>query len=130
MTKEPTTRKRRAAVAPQVEESQPTGSIIKSKTGHVVSDKMNKSIVVRIDMLSPHPLYKKRVRKSKRFMVHDETNEARTGDLVRIVESVPTSKNKSWRLADIVRPGGSRAVAQGMMQAEVVAEMQQDSERE
>jgi len=101
--------------------------IIKTKTGYVVGDKMDKSIVVRVDSLTPHPLYKKRVRKSKRFMVHDETNQARTGDFVRIVESVPTSKNKSWKLADIVRPGGSRAVAQGMVEAEIAAEIHSES---
>ena len=98
--------------------------IIKAKTGYVVSDKMHKSIVVRVDTLSPHPLYKKRVRRSKRFMVHDEENQAQVGDFVRIVESVPTSKNKTWKLADIVRAGGSRAVAQEMVKAEVAAEVE------
>src|SRR5581483_3815891 len=94
-------------------------AIVKAKTGYVVSDKMDKSIVVRIDSLSPHPLYKKRVRKSKRFMVHDEANEAQTGDFVRIVEAAPTSKMKSWKLSAILRPGGSRAVAHEALQAEV-----------
>ena len=91
-----------------------TGPIVKSKTGFVVSDKMDKTVLVRVDTLSQHPLYKKRVRKSKRFMVHDENNEAHTGDFVRIVEGRPQSRNKSWRLAEVVRPGGSRAVAQGI----------------
>lgn len=97
--------------------------IVKAKTGYVVSDKMDKSIVVRVDTLSPHPLYKKRVRKSRRFMAHDENNTARMGDFVRIVEGRPESRHKSWRLADIVRPGGSRAVAQEMVEAEVAQEI-------
>lgn len=107
-----------------------TTPIVKAKAGYVVSDKMDKSIVVRVDTLTPHPLYKKRVRKSRRFMVHDQSNEARTGDFVRIVESVPTSKNKSWKLAGVVRPGGSRAVAQEMVEAEVAAEMEAETEGE
>ena len=96
--------------------------IVKSKTGYVVSDKMEKTVVVRVDTLSPHPLYKKRVRKSTKFMVHDEENEAQTGDFVRIVEGRPTSRHKSWRLASVVRPGGSRAVAQGLVAAETSEE--------
>jgi small subunit ribosomal protein S17 len=99
-----------------------SGPIIKSKTGQVVSDKMDKTIVVRVDTLSPHPLYKKRVRKSKKFMCHDESNQARVGDFVRIAESRPTSAYKRWRLVDIVRPGGIRAVAQGLVDAELVEE--------
>jgi small subunit ribosomal protein S17 len=81
---------------------------------------MDKTLVVRVDSLSPHPLYKKRVRKSAKFVVHDENNEAHTGDFVRIVEGRPQSKTKSWRLADIVRAGGSRAVAQELVAAEDV----------
>ena len=127
MTTESTTKKRtartpRATAKAETPVSTETNAIIKSKTGYVVSDKMSKSIVVRVDSLTPHPLYKKRVRKSKRFMVHDETDQAVTGDFVRIVESIPTSKNKSWKLDAIVRAGGSRAVAEGMVQAEVAAE--------
>lgn len=78
-------------------------SIVKAKVGHVVSDRMEKTIVVRVDTLTPHPIYKKRVRKSKRFVAHDQDNQARIGDFVRIVESRPRSKTKSWRLESIVR---------------------------
>lgn len=92
--------------------------IIKTKTGSVVSDRMDKTIVVRVDTLSPHPLYKKRVRKSKKFMCHDEENRARQGDFVRISESRPVSRHKTWKLVEIVREGGTRAVAQGLAAAE------------
>jgi small subunit ribosomal protein S17 len=77
--------------------------IIKSKVGQVVSDKMEKTIVVRVDTITQHPLYKKRIRRSKKFMVHDETNRARVGDVVRITETRPHSKFKTWQLADVVR---------------------------
>lgn len=95
-----------------------TAPIVKTKTGSVVSDKMDKTIVVRVDTLSPHPLYKKRVRKSKKFMCHDAENAAHLGDFVRIAESKPMSRRKSWKLQEIVREGGSRAVAQGLAKAE------------
>lgn len=77
--------------------------IIKSKTGYVVSDKMDKTIVVRVDRLTQHPLYRKRVRKSKKFIAHDENNDAHVGDFVRIAESRPRSKTKSWQLSGILR---------------------------
>ena len=76
---------------------------IKSKTGQVVSDKMNKSIVVAVENLVQHPIYKKRVRRTKKFYAHDENNDAHTGDVVRIVESRPISKTKTWRLQEIIR---------------------------
>ncbi len=68
----------------------------------VVSDKPDKTVAVSVETLVRHPLYKKRVRRSKRFMVHDERNEARVGDTVRIVETRPISARKRWRLASIV----------------------------
>ena len=73
------------------------------KTGQVVSDKMDKSIVVSVTYLRKHPIYQKTVRRSSRFKAHDETNEAREGDLVRIVESRPLSKTKRWRLLNVVQ---------------------------
>ncbi|GAC1323400.1 MAG: 30S ribosomal protein S17 [Chloroflexota bacterium] len=76
---------------------------VKTKTGRVVSDKMEKTIVVAVENLVEHPLYKKRVRRTRRFQAHDETNEAHTGDVVRIAETRPISKNKTWRLLEIVR---------------------------
>jgi small subunit ribosomal protein S17 len=76
---------------------------IKTKTGQVVSDKMDKTIVVAVDNLIEHPLYKKRMRQRRKFHAHDETNEAHIGDIVRIGESRPISKTKTWRLLEIVR---------------------------
>lgn len=70
--------------------------------GTVTSDKMNKTIVVRIDRMKRHPIYSKLVRKSISFKVHDEKNDAKTGDTVRIIESRPLSKDKRWRLVEIV----------------------------
>jgi small subunit ribosomal protein S17 len=75
----------------------------KQKTGVVVSDKMQKSIVVEITRTKQHPLYKKYIRIRKRFMAHDEENKAQIGDVVRIEESRPLSKRKSWVLKEIVR---------------------------
>lgn len=71
-------------------------------TGVVVSDKMEKTIVVEITTRKLHPLYKKYVTRSKRYKAHDEKNEAHTGDTVTVVESRPMSRDKRWRLAAIV----------------------------
>jgi small subunit ribosomal protein S17 len=76
---------------------------VKIKTGQVVSDKMEKTIVVAVENLVEHPLYKKRVRRTSRFQAHDERGEAHAGDIVRIAETRPISKNKTWRLLEIVR---------------------------
>jgi small subunit ribosomal protein S17 len=70
--------------------------------GIVVSDKMAKTIVVEITMRKLHPLYKKYVTRSKRIKAHDENNEAHVGDTVRVVEVRPISRDKCWRLAEIV----------------------------
>jgi small subunit ribosomal protein S17 len=74
----------------------------KERVGLVVSDRPEKTVTVSVETLVRHPLYKKRVRRSKRFMVHDEGNEARVGDTVRIIETRPLSARKRWRLANIV----------------------------
>jgi small subunit ribosomal protein S17 len=83
-------------------QSDPTRGTRKERVGLVVSDKPDKTVAVSVETLVRHPLYKKRVRRSKRFMVHDERNEARLGDTVRIVETRPISARKRWRLASIV----------------------------
>ena len=72
------------------------------KQGRVASDKMDKTIVVVTETRVPHPVYKKVVRRSTRFKAHDETNDAKTGDLVRITECRPMSKDKRWRLLEIL----------------------------
>ena len=74
----------------------------KTVIGKVVSDKMDKTIVVTIATKKMDRLYKKYVTRSKKYMAHDENNEAHVGDTVRIVECRPLSKNKCWRLAEVV----------------------------
>ncbi len=78
----------------------------KERVGVVLSDVQDKTIVVTVDRRTPHPLYKKIVKVRKKFTAHDENNEARKGDTVRIAETRPLSKNKRWRLIEII----SRAV--------------------
>jgi small subunit ribosomal protein S17 len=72
------------------------------RRGVVVSDAMDKTIVVKVDTIRAHPRYKKVIRRSAKFHAHDEANTAKVGDLVRIVETRPLSKTKNWRLAEIV----------------------------
>lgn len=74
----------------------------KSRVGIVVSDKMDKTIVVAIEVKYKHPLYKKTVSITKKYKVHDENNEAGIGDTVEIVETRPLSKEKRWRLVEII----------------------------
>jgi small subunit ribosomal protein S17 len=74
----------------------------KVRVGTVVSDAMNKSIVVRIDRQMKHPLYQKPVKTSSKLHAHDENNEAHKGDLVRLMETRPLSKLKRWRLVEII----------------------------
>jgi small subunit ribosomal protein S17 len=74
----------------------------KSLIGIVASDKMDKTIVVRVETRVAHPLYGKIIRTSKKYKAHDENNEARIGDKVVIVETRPLSKDKNWRLSEIV----------------------------
>jgi len=70
--------------------------------GFVKSDKMNKTIVVAIETLTLHPLYKKYVKRIKNVKAHDETNNAKTGDRVRVIECRPLSREKCWKLAEIL----------------------------
>jgi small subunit ribosomal protein S17 len=74
----------------------------KSRTGIVVSDKMEKTCVVAIQRRVPHPIYGKMVTHTKRLKAHDEENSAKVGDTVRIVETRPLSKDKRWRLVEII----------------------------
>jgi small subunit ribosomal protein S17 len=80
-----------------------TDSHRKEKIGYVVSTKMAKTVVVEVDMQKAHPKYKRVISRSKKFYAHDEQNTARTGDVVRIVETRPLSKLKRWRLAEVIR---------------------------
>ena len=72
------------------------------REGIVVSDKMDKSIVIKVERKMKHPIYGKFLKRSTKFMAHDEKNECRIGDRVRIMETRPLSKNKCWRLIEIV----------------------------
>ncbi len=75
------------------------------KVGKVVSDKMNKTIVVEVSYLKKHRLYKKAMRRTSRFKAHDEENQCKVGDTVRIIECPPFSKDKHFRLAEIIKKG-------------------------
>lgn len=80
----------------------PSRGARKVRTGVVVSDKMQKTVVVRIDRRYAHPQYGKMVTRSAKVKAHDETNDAKTGDIVRIMETRPLSKDKRWRVVEIV----------------------------
>jgi len=75
------------------------------KVGRVVSDKMDKTVVVSVDSVRRHPLYHKRITRSKKFVAHDESNACKPGDLVRIEETRPMSKRKRWIVREIVEQG-------------------------
>ncbi|CAN5677360.1 hypothetical protein BH23CHL7_BH23CHL7_18840 [soil metagenome] len=100
-----------------------TRSQRKIKTGRVVSDKMEKTIVVSVERLSRHPIYKRVIRLTTRFKAHDENNEARIGDTVTIVESRPLSATKRWRLAEIVQRAGEGAGEAVVAEEEATAEV-------
>jgi small subunit ribosomal protein S17 len=77
----------------------------KTRFGRVVSDKMDKTVVVAVDTPRRHPLYKKTIRRAIKYKAHDEKNQCRMGDTVRIVETRPLSKDKRWRVAEITTKG-------------------------
>ncbi|MCK4274393.1 MAG: 30S ribosomal protein S17 [Dehalococcoidales bacterium] len=77
----------------------------KTRFGKVVSDKQDKTVVVAVDTPKRHPLYKKTIRRVVKYYAHDEKNQSKVGDTVRIVETRPTSKLKRWRVAEIVTKG-------------------------
>lgn len=74
----------------------------KEQVGKVVSDKMDKTIVVAVETYKRHSLYGKRIKYTKKFKAHDENNQAKIGDIVKIAETRPLSKDKRWRLVEIV----------------------------
>ena len=74
----------------------------KVRTGYVISDKMEKTVVVQVSDLTQHPLYKKTIQRRARFHAHDEENVCGIGDLVRIMETRPISKQKRWRVVEVV----------------------------
>jgi small subunit ribosomal protein S17 len=111
----------KAAKAPKVAktaaskgETAPTLSGLQKRkilTGIVVSDKMSKTIVVKVDRPIRHALYKKYVTKSRKFKAHDENNTAKVGDLVALIESRPLSRDKRWALQKIIRKADQTAEA-------------------
>jgi len=74
----------------------------KVRVGRVVSDKMDKTVVVAVERTTHHPLYRKTIRLTKKYKVHDEDNQCRIGDKVKIMETRPLSKEKRWRLVEIL----------------------------
>lgn len=74
-----------------------------TRVGIISSDAMNKTVVVKVDRFVVHPVYKKIIRRTRKFMAHDEANNCRIGDQVRIMECRPLSKNKRWRVVEILR---------------------------
>ena len=79
-----------------------TRALRKTRTGIVVKNGMDKSITIAIERKVAHPIYKKYFKKTTKLMAHDETNECNIGDVVKIMETRPISKNKNWRLVEIV----------------------------
>ena len=98
-----------------------TKSSRQQKVGRVVSNKMDKTIVVAVESLKRHRIYKRTYRQTKRFHAHDEENTCQIGDLVRIEESRPLSKTKHWRLVEIIKRGSGIVPV-----AEVLAEADPD----
>jgi small subunit ribosomal protein S17 len=85
----------------------------RSKVGRVVSDKMDKTVVVSVERLRRHPIYKRVVRLSSKFKAHDGENSARVGDTVRIEESRPLSREKRWTVVEIVARGSHEELVDG-----------------
>jgi len=95
----------------------------KTKVGRVVSDKMDKTIVVSVERLARHPLYKRVIRLTTKFKAHDELNDAHTGDTVMIEESRPLSATKRWRLIEVTARAGTHGTT-----SEIVADEEATSE--
>jgi small subunit ribosomal protein S17 len=104
-----------------------TSVIRKEKVGRVVSNKMKKTVVVAVDYLRPHPIYRKTVRKTHKFYAHDEENQCQIGDSVRIEETRPLSKLKRWRVVEIIG-NKDQPIAIKDAEAEIAAPDDQDVE--
>ena len=108
--------------------SEPTQRAVrKTRMGIVVSDRMMKTIVVRVDRLTKHPLFGRVIKRSTRFKVHDESNSARVGDWVKIMETRPLSKDKRWRLVEILRRGSTAPAVESV--SDTISEMASGSEK-
>ena len=84
---------------------QKAAAIHKTKIGRVVSDKMDKTVVVQVETIKRHPIYKRAMRRSAKFLAHDEHGTAHMGDVVKIVETRPLSKRKRWRVVEVLKKG-------------------------
>ena len=104
-------------------QSRTPASTRKTKTGRVVSDRMDKTIVVSVERLARHPLYKRVIRLTTKFKAHDEQNDGHVGDTVLIEESRPLSATKRWRLVEVVQRAGEHGSP-----ADIVAEEEATSE--
>lgn len=100
----------------------------KIREGTVVSDKMEKTIVVSVASAIRHRLYKKIIRRQRHYMVHDENGDAHTGDRVRIVESAPISKTKRWRLAEVLRQVDLPEMAPEELDLDIIGEERPEEE--
>ena len=89
----------------------------RTKVGRVVSDKMDKTVVVSVERHRRHPIYKRVVRLSSKFKAHDQENTARVGDTVRIEESRPLSREKRWTVVEVVSRGSNEVLVDGTEQA-------------
>jgi small subunit ribosomal protein S17 len=104
-------------------------TIQKSKIGQVSSNKMDKTLVVLVESYRDHPIYKKTVRKVTRYKVHDEKNECKVGDVVRIVGTRPLSKEKRWGLAEIINKAAEIDIRpEEIATPEVLTEAKQEPE--
>ncbi len=101
----------------------------KAREGTVVSDKMDKTVVVAVSSSTRHRLYKKIMRRLRRYMVHDETNDAKLGDRVRIVESQPYSRRKRWQLTEVLVRADRPEVAAGEIDLELLGEVKVEEEK-
>ena len=95
----------------------------KKLTGHVVSDKMDKTVVVQVERLVRHPRYGKVLRRVKKYKAHDEENACRVGDMVSIVESRPLSREKRWRVEEILKRAETEIPAEVLAEVAVEVEL-------
>ena len=84
------------------QESESTGTSAKTRIGTVVSDKMDKTVIVAVERRTTHPLYRKTITRTEKLHAHDEANDVRAGDRVRITETRPLSKTKRWRVVEVL----------------------------
>ena len=99
----------------------------KIRVGKIVSQKMDKTVVVSVEWSQPHRIYKKNVKRWNKFMVHDEENSCNLGDTVRIVETRPLSKTKRWKVTEIIQKGDVAEVQPGEI---IVSGMNEDDDKD